>query len=137
MPALTAVKIDNHTDVHMPRRHRVRVGVLAISVSLGALLAPVAAATAAYHFKVTPDPHNAPGATGLQHAVNGFAVYALIACAAGFLIGAAAWAVGGRIGNDVASSGGKSGLFVALGAAFILGAADGILNLAYKLGSGG
>ncbi len=130
MPALTAAKIDNHTDVHMPRRHRARVGILAISVSLGTLLAPVATATAAYHFKVTPDPHNAPGATGLQHAVNGFAVYALIACAA-------AWAVGGRIGNDVASSGGKSGLFVALGAAFILGAADGILNLAYKLGSGG
>jgi hypothetical protein len=56
-------------------------------------------AAAAYTFRVTPDSH-APGAAGIQHAINVFAVYALMAAAAGFLLGAATWAIGGRVGNE-------------------------------------
>lgn len=92
---------------------------------------------ASYTFSISPDPSKAPGSSGLQGAVNGFAVYALIACAAGFLLGAAAWSVGSRVSNELAASAGKTGLFVAVGAAFLVGAADLILNFAYKLGSGG
>jgi hypothetical protein len=83
---------------------------------------------------ITPDKNQAPGADGLQDAINGFAFYALLAAAAGFVIGAAVWAVGGRLGNDYAATNGKTGMAVAVGAAFLVGAATAILNFAYHAG---
>ncbi|MDP9384605.1 MAG: DUF6112 family protein [Actinomycetota bacterium] len=84
-------------------------------------------------FNVQPD-SDAPGARGLQEAINVFAYYALLAAAGGFLIGAAAWAVGGRIGNDYTATAGKIGMFTALGVAFLVGAASVLLNFAYDAG---
>lgn len=49
-------------------------------------------AAAGYTFRITPD-SQAPGAAGIQHAINVFAVYALMAAAAGFLVG------GGDVGD--------------------------------------
>ena len=49
------------------------------------------------------------GRQGIQHAINVFAVYALMAAAAGFLLGAATWAIGGRVGNEFTAVGGSSG----------------------------
>ena len=57
--------------------------------------------------EIKPDKSKAPGAKGLEDVVNGFAWYALIAAAGGFLIGGACWAIGGRIGNDYTATGGK------------------------------
>jgi hypothetical protein len=90
-------------------------------------------AAAGYTFHVTPDP-NVPGAHGIQQAINGFAVYALMAAAAGFLLGAAVWAIGGRVGNDFTAVGGKLGMVTSLAVAFLVGAAAAILNFAYGLG---
>lgn len=87
-------------------------------------------------FDVKPDKSKAPGASGIAEAINGFAFYALLAAAAGFLIGAAMWAIGGRIGNDYTASGGKTGMVVAAGVAFLVGATSAILNFAYDTGSG-
>lgn len=87
-------------------------------------------------FDISPDESNAPGADGIGEAINGFAFYALLATAAGFLIGAAMWAVGGRIGNDYTAQGGKTGMVVAAGVAFLIGAASAILNFAFDIGSG-
>ena len=70
-----------------------------------------------------------------RNVVNGFAWYALIAAAAGFLIGGACWAVGGRIGNDYTATGGKVGMAVSTGVAFLVGAAAAILNFAYNTGN--
>src|SRR5919109_739928 len=81
-------------------------------------------------FDISPDKSKAPGASGLQDAINGFAYYALLAAAAGFLIGGACWAVGGRVGNDYTATGGKVGMAVAIGVAFLVGAATAILNFA-------
>lgn len=83
---------------------------------------------------ITPD-SKAPGANGLKDAINAFAFYALLACAAGFVVSVAAWAVGGNMGNDHAASRGKIGAFVALGAAFLLGAATVLLQFAYDTGA--
>jgi vacuolar-type H+-ATPase subunit I/STV1 len=83
---------------------------------------------------IKPDKSNAPGAKGLEEVVNGFAWYALIAAAAGFLIGGACWAIGGRIGNDYTATGGKVGMAVSTGVAFLVGAAAAILNFAYNTG---
>ncbi len=94
-----------------------------------------AAATAAgFTFRVTPEPARAPGAPGIQSAINVIAVYALLACLAGFLAGGAVWAVGSRIGNDHTSVGGKIGMAVTVGVAFLVGAAAAILQFAYGLG---
>jgi hypothetical protein len=90
-------------------------------------------AAAGYTFRVTPDA-NAPGAQGIQHAINVLAVYALLAAAAGFLLGAATWAIGGRIGNDFTAVGGKIGMVTSLAVAFLVGSAAALLNFAFGLG---
>src|SRR4051812_16749745 len=97
-------------------------------------ISPVALVLAQVSIK--PDKSKAPGAKGLENVVNGFAWYALIAAAAGFLIGGACWAVGGRVGNDYTATGGKVGMAVAVGVAFLVGAASVILNFAYNTGNG-
>jgi Family of unknown function (DUF6112) len=51
------------------------------------------------------------------------------------LIGGACWAVGGRIGNDYTATGGKVGMAVSTGVAFLVGAAAAILNFAYNTGN--
>ena len=96
-------------------------------------ISPVALVLAQVNIK--PDKSKAPGASGLEDVVNGFAWYALIAAAAGFLIGGACWAVGGRIGNDYTATGGKVGMAVSTGVAFLVGAAAAILNFAYNTGN--
>jgi hypothetical protein len=83
---------------------------------------------------VAPDGKKAPGASGLQDAINVFAFYAILACVAGFLLGGAVWAVGGRAGNDYASQGGKVGMAAATGVAFLIGAASAVINFAYSAG---
>lgn len=87
-----------------------------------------------FTFTVTPDPGHAPGAAGIQSAINVIAVYTLLACLAGFLMGGAVWAIGGRIGNDHTAVGGKIGMAVCVGVAFLVGAAAAILQFAYGLG---
>lgn len=91
-------------------------------------------AASGFTFTVSPDPGKAPGASGIQSAVNVIAVYTLLACLAGFLIGGAVWAFGGRIGNDHTAVGGKIGMAVSVGVAFLVGAAAAILQFAYGLG---
>lgn len=91
-------------------------------------------AASGFTFTVTPDPGHAPGATGIQSAINVIAVYTLLACLAGFLLGGAVWAIGGRVGNDHTAVGGKIGMSVCVGVAFLVGAAAAILQFAYGLG---
>jgi hypothetical protein len=101
----------------------------------GVIAAVKAAGAQAYSFHLVPDPSAAPGAAGLQKAIDGFAVYALLAALAGFLLGGATWAIGGRIGNDFTATGGKIGMATAVGVAFLVGAAAAILNFAFGIGS--
>jgi hypothetical protein len=91
-------------------------------------------AASGFTFRVAPEPGRAPGAAGLQSAINVIAVYTLLACLAGFLMGGAVWAIGGRIGNDATAVGGKIGMAVCVGVAFLVGAAAAILQFAYGLG---
>jgi vacuolar-type H+-ATPase subunit I/STV1 len=84
---------------------------------------------------IKPDKSKAPGSDGLADVINGFAWYTLLAAAAGFLIGGACWAIGGRIGNDYTATGGKVGMAVSTGVAFLVGAAAAILNFAYNTGN--
>jgi hypothetical protein len=89
---------------------------------------------AAFDFKVAPDPSHAPGAEGIQSAIDVIAAYGLYACIAGFLLGGMVWAIGGRVGNDYTAVGGKIGMAVSVGVAFLIGAAATVLRFAYGLG---
>jgi hypothetical protein len=91
-------------------------------------------AASSFTFNVTPNPSGAPGASGIQSAIDVIAAYALYAAAAGFLLGAALWAIGGRIGNDYTATGGKIGMFTSIGVAFAIGAAPQLLQWAFGLG---
>lgn len=91
-------------------------------------------AAGGFTFKVSPDPSRAPGAAGIQSAINVVAVYTLLSCLAGFLLGGAVWAIGGRVGNEHTAVGGKIGMAVCVGVAFLVGAAAAILQFAYGLG---
>src|SRR4051812_5660131 len=86
-------------------------------------ISPVALALAQVNIK--PDKSKAPGASGLEDVVNGFAWYALIAAAAGFLIGGACWAIGGRVGNDYTPPRGQGGMGGSTRGAVPLGGAAG------------
>ncbi len=83
---------------------------------------------------VRPDGSKAPGGKGLQDAINVFAFYGILAAVAGFLLGGAVWAVGGRGGNEYAAQGGKVGMAVAVGVAFLIGAATAIIKFAFEAG---
>ena len=83
---------------------------------------------------VRPDASRAPGGRGLQDAINVFAFYGILAAIAGFLLSGAVWAVGGRGGNEYAAQGGKVGMAVAVGVAFLIGAATAIIEFAYDAG---
>lgn len=83
---------------------------------------------------IRPDGSNAPGGKGLQDAIDVFAFYAILASIAGFLLGGAVWAVGGRSGNQMAADGGKIGMAVAVGVAFLIGAGSAIIRFAFNAG---
>lgn len=83
---------------------------------------------------VKPNASKAPGGKGLQEAINVFAFYGILACVAGFLLGGTVWAVGGRTGNEYAANGGKVGMGVACGVAFLIGACTAIIKFAYDAG---
>jgi uncharacterized protein DUF6112 len=83
---------------------------------------------------VRPDGSNAPGGKGLQDAIDVFAFYAILASIAGFLLGGAIWAVGGRSGNQMAADGGKIGMAVAVGVAFLIGATAAVIRFAFNAG---
>jgi len=83
---------------------------------------------------VRRDGSNAPGGKGLQDAINVFAFYGILAAIAGFLLSGAVWAVGGRGGNQTAADGGKIGMAVAVGVAFLIGASTPIIRFAFNAG---
>jgi len=83
---------------------------------------------------VKPNGSKAPGGKGLQDAIDVFAFYGILAAIAGFLLGGAVWAVGGRGGNEYAAQGGKVGMAVAVGVAFLIGAATAIIRFAFDAG---
>ena len=49
-------------------------------------------------------------------------------------MGAATWAIGGRVGNEFTAVGGKLGMVTSLAVAFLVGAAATILNFAFGSG---
>jgi hypothetical protein len=119
---------------------KTRAGLTLTALLLGPLATPALAANGAtgtsgnFQFTVTPTPGGAPGGSGIQAAIDVIAAYALYAAAAGFLLGAALWAIGGRVGNDYTATGGKIGMFTSLAVVFLIGMAPQLLQWSFGLG---
>src|ERR1700761_1462947 len=93
----------------------------------------LAATSSGFQLTITPD-KGAPGAAGLEHAINVAAFYALIACAIGGLGSIATWAAGNGLHVQHLASGGKVGLIVAVLAAFAVGALAALINFFFGIG---
>jgi hypothetical protein len=85
--------------------------------------------------KVKPDSNALPGTAALEKLVNGLAAIALLACAAGIVIGAAQWALGNKSNNYSHTSDGKSKVLYGLIGAFVVGAGAALINFFYNAGS--
>ncbi len=83
-----------------------------------------------------PDPNGLPGTPALQGFVGGLLFWALLAALAGLVISAGWWALGSRAGNFHHASQGKSGLFISVAAAFLVGGAKAIIAFFETAGSG-
>jgi hypothetical protein len=82
------------------------------------------------------DPGNAPGQAAVQQLLNTIAFYCGWVCLAAFAVGAAMWAIGGRVmhsGHGAAM--GKLAMFTAVGGAILLGAGPAIIAWAIGLGT--
>lgn len=84
---------------------------------------------------INPNPKAGPGTPALEKLVDWLAALALLACAAGLLIGAAQWALGSKSNNFSHASDGKQKVLYCLLGAFVVGAGAAFINFFYTSGS--
>src|SRR3954454_16884153 len=102
--------------------------------SVSSVIAPVLAPFAV-NISISPNGGNLPGSDALEELVGGLMFWGLIACVAGTIISAGAWALSNRTGNYQHASAGKAG-FVACGVgALVIGAAAAYVEFLFNTGS--
>ena len=74
---------------------------------------------------IQPNRTGLPGIASLESIVGALLTFGLVAAVAGIAISAIAWAIGSHSGNPHVAGKGKSGVLVALAAAFLIGGARG------------
>jgi hypothetical protein len=72
---------------------------------------------------IQPNRTGLPGIASLESIVGALLTFGLVAAVAGIAISAIAWAIGSHSGNPHVAGKGKSGVLVALAAAFLIGGA--------------
>jgi hypothetical protein len=77
---------------------------------------------------IQPNRTGLPGIASLETIVGALLTFGLVAAVAGIAISAIAWAIGSHSGNPHVAGKGKSGVLVALGAAFLIGGATFLVN---------
>ena len=77
---------------------------------------------------IQPNRTGLPGIASLESIVGALLTFGLIAAVAGIAISAIAWAIGSHSGNPHVAGKGKSGVLVALAAAFLIGGATFLVN---------
>jgi len=77
---------------------------------------------------IQPNRTGLPGIASLESIVGALLTFGLIAAVAGIAISAIAWAIGSHSGNPQVAGKGKSGVLVALAAAFLIGGATFLVN---------
>jgi hypothetical protein len=84
---------------------------------------------------ISPNRDGLPGIAALESIVGALLTFGLIAAVAGIAISAIAWAVGSNSGNPHVAGKGKSGVVIALVAAFLIGGANVLVNFFNAQGS--
>ena len=82
----------------------------------------------------SPSSGGLPGSGTLADLTNGVGWWALLACLAGLVVGAATWAIGSHANNYQHASSGRRAVLVSGAAALIIGAAAPILNFLFSAG---
>jgi hypothetical protein len=82
-----------------------------------------------------PDLQGLPGSNVLQQLVNGAEAWALVIALLGTFIGAGLWAVAAHTHNHHYAARGRMAALVSAAAAFIVGAAPGLINFFAHLGT--
>jgi Family of unknown function (DUF6112) len=77
---------------------------------------------------IQPNRTGLPGIASLESIVGALLTFGLVAAVAGIAISAIAWAIGSHSGNPHVAGKGKSGVLVALTAAFLIGGATFLVN---------
>jgi len=77
---------------------------------------------------IQPNRTGLPGIASLESIVGALLTFGLVAAVAGIAISAIAWAIGSHSGNPHVAGKGKSGVLVALAAAFLIGGATFLVN---------
>ena len=77
---------------------------------------------------IQPNRTGLPGIASLESIVGALLTFGLVAAVAGIAISAIAWAIGSHSGNPHVAIKGKSGVLVALAAAFLIGGATFLVN---------
>jgi hypothetical protein len=79
---------------------------------------------------VSPNSNGLPGLSALKSMVGALLTFGLVICVAGFVISAAAWALGSLNNNAHYAGRGKTGCLVVAGAAILIGSANTIIRWA-------
>lgn len=98
--------------------------------------AALLAASSGAGITLTPTSSGLLGSNTLQGLVNGVGFWALLACLAGLVLGAAAWALGAHTNNYQHASTGRRAVLVSGAAALVIGAAGPLLNFLFSQGQG-
>jgi uncharacterized protein DUF6112 len=77
---------------------------------------------------IHPNRTGLPGIRSLESIVGALLTFGLVASVAGIAISAMAWAIGSHSGNPHVAGKGKSGVLIALVAAFLIGGATFLVN---------
>jgi hypothetical protein len=77
---------------------------------------------------IQPNRTGLPGIASLESIVGALLTFGLVAAVAGIAISAIAWAIGSHSGNPHVAGKGKSGVLVALAAAFLIGGSTFLVN---------
>lgn len=87
-----------------------------------------AAALATQDPGISPNSNGLPGLPALRQMVGALLTFGLVACVAGFVVSAVAWALGSFNNNAHYAGKGKTGCLVAAGAAILIGSANAIIR---------
>ena len=90
--------------------------------------------SAVRNVQVDPKASGLPGSQVLQQLVDGLAFWALLACLAAMIIGAAVWAFSAQSNNHHYAATGRRGLLVSAAAALAIGASSAIINFVAEAG---
>jgi hypothetical protein len=92
-------------------------------------------ALAATVVDISPDQTALPGSSELTSLAGGLEWIALLVALVGFIIGAAAWAIGSHSNNYQSAAAGRRAVLVSGAAALVIGAAPTVVNFLYAGGT--